>query len=166
VSYKCKKSCDRRRCRCFKNGLECSIYCHSDGHDCGNMKPVVQRTEMSLMPRPAWDKSEASDGDNEDESAPVQSVQPRRILRAKSVLARTTVNRTASGLAGQHVPAHPSSSSILQSRPPTTRHTRIESRNNSGQIHYPLLSLQAIVLTSRPLRSQASGTPGAAAPLE
>ena len=75
------------------------------------------------MPRPAWDQSEASDGDNEDEPAPVQPVQPCRILRAKSVLART----------GQHVPAHPSSSSILQSRPTTTRPTRIESRNNSGQ---------------------------------
>jgi len=89
----------------------------------GNMKPVAQRTEMSLMPRPAWDQSEASDGDNEDEPAPTQPVQPRRILRAKSVLGRT----------GQHVPVNPSSSSILQSRPPTTRPTRIESRNNSGQ---------------------------------
>jgi len=100
MSCNCKKSCDSRRCRCFKNGLECSIYCHSDDHDCGNMKRVAQRTEISLMPRPAWDRSEASDGDNEDEPAPVQPVQPRRILRAKSVLARTTVNRTTSGLAG------------------------------------------------------------------
>jgi len=105
VSCNCKKSCDSRRCLCFKNGLECSIYCHSDDHDCGNMKPVAQRTERSLLPRPAWDNSEASDGGDEGEPAPVQPVQPRRILRAKSVLARTTVNRTASGLAGQHVPA-------------------------------------------------------------
>ena len=129
VSCNCKKSCDCRRCRCFKNGLGCSIYCHSDDHDCGNMKPVAQRTEMSLMPRPAWDQSAASDGDNEDEPAPVQPVQPRRILRAKSVLART---RNASGLAGQLVPA-PSSSSIFQSSPPIARHTRLESSNDSGQ---------------------------------
>jgi len=145
------------------------------------MKPVAQRTEMSLMPRLAWDKAEASDGDNEDEPAPAQPVQPRRILRAKSVLARTTVNRTASGLAGQHVPAHPSSSSILQSRPqhkfPTLFYYHIKLYSPHGtlgskaakivvKIHYPLLSLQAMVLTSRPLRSQASGTPGAATPLE
>jgi len=113
VSCNCKKSCDSRRCRCFENGLECSIYCHSDDHDCGNMKPVAQRTGMSLLPRPAWDNLKQV----MDEPAPVQP-QPRRILRAKSVLARTTVNRTASGLAGQHVLAHPPPSSILQSRPP------------------------------------------------
>jgi hypothetical protein len=32
------------------------------------------------------------------------------------------------------------------------------------KIHYPLLSLQAMVLTSRPPRSQACGAPGAATP--
>ena len=68
-----------RRCRYFKNGLECSIYRHSNGHHCGNVKPVAQRTEMSLTPRPAWGQSAASDGDNEDELALVQLVQPRRI---------------------------------------------------------------------------------------
>jgi len=51
------------------------------------------------------EQSAASDGDNEDEPTPVQPVQPRRILRAKSVLVRT-VNRNASGLAGQLAPAH------------------------------------------------------------
>ena len=126
VSCNCKKSCDSRRCRCFKNGLECSIYCHSDDHDCGNMKPVAQRTEMSLMPRPAWDQSEASDGDNEDEPAPAQPVQPRRILRAKSVLGRT----------GQHVPANPSSSSILQTTAVTSmRRTRSSNTTASGNLN-------------------------------
>jgi len=80
------------------------------------------------------DQSAASDGDNEDEPAPVQPVQPRRILGAKPVLART-VNRNASGHAGQLVPARqkPYSSSIFQSSPPITRHTQLESSNDSGQ---------------------------------
>jgi len=80
------------------------------------------------------DQSAASGGDNEDEPAPVRPVQPRRILRAKSVLART-VNRNASGLAGRLVPAHqkPSSSSIFLSSPAITRHTRLESSNDTSQ---------------------------------
>jgi len=86
------------------------------------------------MPRPAWDQSAASEGENEDEPAPVQPVQPRHILIANPVLARTA-NHNASGLAGQLVLANqkPSSGSIFQSSPPITRHTRLGSSNDSGQ---------------------------------
>jgi len=101
------------------------------------------------------DQSAASDGDNEP--APVQPVQPRRILRAKPVLARST-NRNASGLAGQLVPGHqkPPSSSIFQSSPPITRHTRLEAAMIVAKTHSPLLSLQALVPTSSPLHQQAA----------
>ena len=163
------RSPSHTQCRCIKNGLEFNL-CHSGGHDCGNIKPVGQRTEMSLDPRTAWDQSAAS-GDNEDEPAPVQPVQPRRILRAKSVLAHT-VNRTASGLAAQHVPAHqePLPALFLQSSPPFPKQSHGTLGSKAAmivvKIHYPLLGLQALVPTSSPLRSPASGTPGAATPLE
>jgi len=110
------------------------------------MKPVAQRTEMPLLPRPAWDKSEASDGDNEDECSQYNPA-------ASSERSRTTVNRTASGLAGQHVPAHPSSSSSLpvQATPP---HGTLGSKAAIivVKIHYPLLSrshLQTTAVTSQ-----------------
>ncbi|RPB21518.1 hypothetical protein L211DRAFT_840705, partial [Terfezia boudieri ATCC MYA-4762] len=32
VSCICKKSCANRRCRCYKNDLKCSIYCHTKVH--------------------------------------------------------------------------------------------------------------------------------------
>jgi len=107
------KSCDSRSCRCFKNGLGC--YCHSDGHDCGNMMPAALDQ----------DQSAASEGGNEDEPAPVQPVPPLRTLRVQPVLARI-VNRNAFGRADQLVPAHqkPSYSSIFQfSHPLPPHHT-------------------------------------------
>jgi len=66
------------------------------------------------------DQSAASDGDNEP--AGVQPVQPRRILRAKSVLARI-VNRNASGLAGQLVPAHQKPPALFSSPAPPSHGT-------------------------------------------
>ena len=39
VSCNCKKGCGTRRCRCYKNDLKCSIYCHNTDYDCKNLKP-------------------------------------------------------------------------------------------------------------------------------
>jgi len=52
VSCTCKKSCSNRRCRCFKNDLKCSIYCHtkvSTDHDCGNLSALAERTQVGLL---------------------------------------------------------------------------------------------------------------------
>ena len=51
VSCNCKKECGTQRCKCCKNDPKCSIYCHSTDYDCGNLKPLTERTEISLMPR-------------------------------------------------------------------------------------------------------------------
>ena len=51
VSCNCKKGCGTRRCRCYKNDLKCSMYCHNTDYDCGNLKPFAERTEISLLPR-------------------------------------------------------------------------------------------------------------------
>jgi len=52
VSCTCKKSCSNRRCRCFKDDLKCSIYCHtkvSTDHDCGNLSALAERTQVGLF---------------------------------------------------------------------------------------------------------------------
>ena len=51
VSCNCKKGCGTRRCRCYKNDFKYSIYCHNTDYDCKNLKPLAERTEISLMPR-------------------------------------------------------------------------------------------------------------------
>jgi hypothetical protein len=50
VSCNCKNRC-QGRCRCLKNKLKCSIHCHSDDYDCGNLSELSMRTEMGLVPR-------------------------------------------------------------------------------------------------------------------
>ena len=49
VSCNCKKGCGTRRCRCYKNDLKCSVYCHNTDYDCGNLKPLTERTEIPHM---------------------------------------------------------------------------------------------------------------------
>ena len=63
VSCNCKKGCGTRRCRCYKNDLKCSIYCHNTDYDCKNLKPLAERTEISLMPRESWGLLDCSEGD-------------------------------------------------------------------------------------------------------
>ena len=50
VSRNCKTGCGTRRCRCYRNDLKCSIYCHNTECDCSNLKPPTERTEISLLP--------------------------------------------------------------------------------------------------------------------
>ena len=49
VSCQCKGSCNTRRCRCYKESKECSVHCHRDEHNCGNL---TIRTEIALVDRP------------------------------------------------------------------------------------------------------------------
>ena len=39
------------RCRCLKNQVGCSVYCHSDDHDYGNLCLLETRTEMAHVDR-------------------------------------------------------------------------------------------------------------------
>ena len=63
VSCNCKKGCGTRACRCYKNDLKCSIYCHNTDYDCENLRPLTERTEISLMPRGSWGVLDCSEGD-------------------------------------------------------------------------------------------------------
>jgi hypothetical protein len=47
----CKKDCSTRRCKCRKEGVHCSIACHDEGHDCGNLSTMATRTEKGLAKR-------------------------------------------------------------------------------------------------------------------
>ena len=62
VSCNCKKGCGTRRCRCYKNDLKCSVYCHNTDYDCKNLKPLAERTEISFMPRESWGVLDCSEG--------------------------------------------------------------------------------------------------------
>ncbi|KAF8541709.1 hypothetical protein BDD12DRAFT_803477 [Trichophaea hybrida] len=65
ISCNCKGICTGR-CRCKKNQRECSVHCHADEHDCGNLCPLERRTEMALIPRPAITPDAAGDSSEED----------------------------------------------------------------------------------------------------
>jgi hypothetical protein len=52
VSCQCKGQCSTKRCRCYKESKECSVHCHNDDHDCGNLSGLATRTEIALVERP------------------------------------------------------------------------------------------------------------------
>ncbi len=52
VSCQYKGSCNTKRCRCFKEDKKCSVHCHRDDYDCGNLSNLVIRTEIVLVGRP------------------------------------------------------------------------------------------------------------------
>ena len=51
VSCSCKRKCISR-CRCKKNSISCSIYCHDEDYNCGNLSTLTDRTEVGLINRP------------------------------------------------------------------------------------------------------------------
>ncbi|KAF8533568.1 hypothetical protein BDD12DRAFT_810070 [Trichophaea hybrida] len=65
ISCNCKGICTGR-CWCKKNQRECSVHCHADEHDCGNLCPLERRTEMAIIPRPAIRPDAAGDSSEED----------------------------------------------------------------------------------------------------
>ena len=65
VSCNCKKGCGTRRCRCHKNDLKCSIYCHNTDY----LKPPTERAEVSPMTRESWEVLDCSEDDEGDQRA-------------------------------------------------------------------------------------------------
>ena len=59
VSCQCKGSCSTRRCRCYKESRKCSVHCHRDDHDCGNLSGLATRTEIALVDRPRKKRARA-----------------------------------------------------------------------------------------------------------
>ena len=53
VKCNCKKDCSSGRCKCIKNAVGCSVYCHgNDDRDCGNLCSLQTRTQLALVGRP------------------------------------------------------------------------------------------------------------------
>jgi hypothetical protein len=81
VSCNCKKTCDTRHCRCFKNKLRCSVYCHKDDdQDFGNMKPLSKCTEQSLISHENWDYSGSSEIEDQNNNISVGDIAEERGL--------------------------------------------------------------------------------------
>jgi transposase InsO family protein len=59
VSCQCKGPCDTKRCKCYKEGKQCSIHCHRDENECGNLSGLVTRTEVALVDRPRRKRARA-----------------------------------------------------------------------------------------------------------
>jgi hypothetical protein len=59
VSCQCKGDCNTKRCRCYKEGKQCSVHCHRDDHDCGNLSGLASRTEIALVERPRRKRARA-----------------------------------------------------------------------------------------------------------
>lgn len=59
VSCQCKGPCNTRRCRCYKEDKECSVHCHRDEHNCGNLSGLATRTELALAERPRRKRARA-----------------------------------------------------------------------------------------------------------
>lgn len=55
VSCNCKKGCGTQRCRCCEWSKVLYSYCHNTDYDCGNLKSLTERAEISLMPRESWE---------------------------------------------------------------------------------------------------------------
>ena len=49
VACSCKKGCKTARCQCKKNRQNCSIACHGEDIDCGNLSSLATRTEKGLV---------------------------------------------------------------------------------------------------------------------
>jgi len=59
VSCQCKGPCNTKRCRCYKESKKCSVHCHRDEHDCGNLSGLATRTEKALVERPRGKRARA-----------------------------------------------------------------------------------------------------------
>ena len=52
ISCQCKGQCSTKRCRCYKEVKQCSVHCHNDDHNCGNLSGLATRTELALVEKP------------------------------------------------------------------------------------------------------------------
>ena len=59
VSCQCKGDCNTKRCRCYREGKQCSVHCHRDEHNCGNLSGLAIRTEIALVERPRRKRARA-----------------------------------------------------------------------------------------------------------
>lgn len=94
VSCNCKKSCaTQSRCKCQKNNVKCSQYCHNARRDCGNIGPIHQGTEVTVGSRSIDISEEGDDDDDEGGSAGEMSSRAQLEKPKKRARALTNSNR-------------------------------------------------------------------------
>jgi len=60
ISCKCKGKYSNNRCRCFKEGKKCLVYCYDSlEHDCGHLASLAIRTEIVIKEK---EKRKKADG--------------------------------------------------------------------------------------------------------
>ena len=99
VSCNCK-GCGTRRCRCYKNDLKCSIYCHNTDYDCKNLKSLAERTEIFLMPRESWGVLDCSEGDASEGDQSTGETQAPVLVVVQNKQIRTRRQRKELGRTG------------------------------------------------------------------
>jgi hypothetical protein len=52
------------RCKFYKEGKECSVHCHRDENECGNLSGLVTRAEVGLVYRPRRKRARANTAGN------------------------------------------------------------------------------------------------------
>lgn len=78
ISCQCRNDCKTRRCRCIKEQKKCSIHCHEDEHDCGNLSQLSERTQHALG-NPLPEQTQSSNGVSRSPTPtrPARSMRPR-----------------------------------------------------------------------------------------
>ena len=91
VSCNCKKSSTpQSKCKCRKNKVECSQYCHNSRRDCGNDRSPKASTDVTIAPR----KEEGSGDKSTSEFQ--ESLKPRSRRLKKRARMLTNSNRKQS----------------------------------------------------------------------
>ena len=49
IACSCKRGCKTARCQCKKYKQQCSVACHEEGIDCGNLSSLATRTEKGQV---------------------------------------------------------------------------------------------------------------------
>lgn len=60
ISCQCKGPCNTKRCKCYKESKQCSVRCHRDENECGNLSGLATRTEIALVDRPRRKRARAN----------------------------------------------------------------------------------------------------------
>lgn len=60
ISCQCKGTCNTKRCKCYKEDKQCSVHCHRDDQNCGNLSGLATRTEIALVEGPRRKRARAN----------------------------------------------------------------------------------------------------------
>lgn len=52
ISCQCKGPRNTKRCKCHRESKQCSVHCHRDENDCGNLSGLATHTKVALVDRP------------------------------------------------------------------------------------------------------------------